>query len=246
MTKFIAEIGLNHLGDVKRLNKMVKFLVANKVFGISVQILDEKYYDNSKSFRKKIAFSQYLKISKYLKKKGVKFGIATNNIHTLKKYKGIKVDFWKIISTKFFDTEILKYALKVNKTVYLSCGIASLEDIYLKSKKYKKLNFIHTSFSDDFKNVNLSAINTIRKRINKNISFGLHSDLNELVISAISLEVDKIFFYVKFDDKKKYPDHKHAINLEQLKRKLLIWKKIIISIGDGKKKREKLPKWVFE
>ena len=51
MTKFIAEIGLNHLGDVKRLNKMVKFLVANKVFGISVQILDEKYYDNSKSFK---------------------------------------------------------------------------------------------------------------------------------------------------------------------------------------------------
>lgn len=246
MTKFIAEIGLNHLGDSKRLNKMIRSLVASKVFGISVQILDEEYYDDSKPFRKKIAYKEYFELAKYLKKKKIKFGIATNNIKTIQKFKSIKIDFWKIISTKFFNTEIIKYALKVNKNVYLSCGIASLQDIYEKNKKNKKLNFIHTSFSDSFKNVNLTAINSIRKSIKKNISFGLHSDLHELIISAISLEVDKIFFYVKFNDKKNYPDHRHAINLEELKKKLLVWNKIIISLGDGKKKREKLPSWVFE
>ena len=246
MTKFIAEIGLNHLGDKKILNRMIKNLVKKNIYGVSVQILEDSYYDNSRPFRKKIEFREYQKISRILKKNKIRFGVATNNIETIKKLKNIRIDFWKIISPQFFNNDLIEIALKTKKDVYLSCGIASTNDIYVKSKKYKKLKFIHTSFSEKINDTNMLAINKIREKINKNISFGLHSNLHQLIISAISLQVDKAFFYVKFNDNKYYPDNQHAINLEDLKKNILNWNKISISFGDGVKKREKLPKWVFE
>ena len=181
-----------------------------------------------------------------MKKNEIRFGVATNNIKTIKKLKNIRIDFWKIISPQFFNNDLIEIALKTKKDVYLSCGIASTNDIYVKSKKYKKLKFIHTSFSEKIYDTNMLAINKIREKINKNISFGLHSNLHQLIISAISLQVDKAFFYVKFNDNKYYPDNQHAINLEDLKKNILNWNKISISFGDGVKKREKLPKWVFE
>ena len=57
---------------------------------------------------------------------------------------------------------------------------------------------------------------------------------------------DSVFFYVKFNDKKQYPDGDHAINIENLGLKISKWKKILQSLGSGLKKREKLPGWVFE
>ena len=54
MTKIIAEIGLNHLGNSKKLIKMIKFISNCNVNGITVQIQSDEYYDGSKPFRKKI------------------------------------------------------------------------------------------------------------------------------------------------------------------------------------------------
>ena len=41
------------------------------------------------------------------------------------------------------------------------------------------------------------AINKMREKINKNVSFGLHSNLEDLITSAITLKADSVFFYVK-------------------------------------------------
>ena len=246
MSKLIAEIGLNHLGDKSTLKKMYKRLIFNEIYGVTVQILEDNYYDGSTKFRRELKIDAYKEMAIFLKKKKIKFGIATNNIQTINKFKSVRVDFWKIISPKFFDDKLISAAIKTKKDVYLSCGIASISDITRKFRKYKKIKFIHTSFSDKIKDANLNAIENIKKKIKRNISFGLHARMVPLIISAITLKVESIFFYVKFDDNKKYPDHFHAVNIENLKNYLEDWKKISISMGDGIKRREKLPKWVFE
>ena len=86
----------------------------------------------------------------------------------------------------------------------------------------------------------------MKNEIKNKVSFGLHSNSDDVITSAIALRPDSVFFYVKYDDKNKYPDHNHAINLNTLKMKVKNWKKMITSLGDGLKKRESLPKWVFE
>ena len=43
MSKLIAEIGLNHLGDKSTLKKMYKRLIFNEIYGVTVQILEDKF-----------------------------------------------------------------------------------------------------------------------------------------------------------------------------------------------------------
>ena len=77
MTKIIAEIGLNHMGSPRILDKMIKDLVRNKVYGVTVQILKDNYYNQTRPFRKKIDMKYYQKISKFLKKKSNKIWYST-------------------------------------------------------------------------------------------------------------------------------------------------------------------------
>ena len=67
-----------------------------------------------------------------------------------------------------------------------------------------------------------------------------------MIISAISLEADPIFFYIKNNDNKYYPDDEHAISIDKLPSKIKLWKKIKFSMGSGIKRRLKTPSWVSE
>ena len=67
-TIFIAEIGLNHLGNTSILNQYLKFLLLSKIDGITIQILKDNFYRNK--FRKfKINNKQIINFVKKIKNK---------------------------------------------------------------------------------------------------------------------------------------------------------------------------------
>jgi len=245
MSIYIAEVGHNHLGDTKLCLKMIKKALACGVDGISLQIFHQNYYDNSRPHRREINRSFYEKVAKYLKKKKILFGLGVTDSSVVNKFSNLKIDFWKILSYEFYNDNLIKEALKTKKKVYLSTGVASIKDIKKVSKKYKGINFMHTTLSADINKANIMAIDTMKNIIkNEKISFTLHSENDEVIISAIALGADPIFFYVKNDDKRFYPDDKHAIKLNELRSKIKLWKKIKYSMGDGIKRRLSVPKWV--
>ena len=245
MTRYIAEIGLNHLGDPKLGFQLVKKAVSSGVHGISMQILPTEYYDNSKPWKRKIDKAFYEKVVSFLKKKKISFGLGIFNVEAVQDFSDIRIDFWKIISSEFYNEHLIKTVIKTNKTVYLSTGIASMEDIKKCSKKYKKVNFIHTTLSKHI-SPNMLAIQSIKKNVKNKVSFGLHSEEDEMIILAISLKADPIFFYVKNNDNRYYPDDMHAISIDKLPQKIKLWKKINSSMGNGIKKRLRTPSWVSE
>ena len=85
MTKYIAEIGLNHLGDPKLGFQLVKKAVASGVDGVSIQFMPESYYDNSKPWRRKINSKFYKKISDFHIRAGSPLAYRqTGEIHLVK------------------------------------------------------------------------------------------------------------------------------------------------------------------
>ena len=105
---------------------------------------------------------------------------------------------------------------------------------------------MHTTLSLNTNKANILAIETMKKAIkNKKISFTLHSKNDEVIIPAVLLGADPIFFYVKNNDKRFYPDDIHAIKLDDLKAKIELWKKIKSSMGNGGKKKLPVPRWVY-
>ena len=246
MSKYIAEVGLNHLGDSKLCLKMINKALSCGVDGISLQIFPRNYYDNSKPHRRELNKSFYEKVARYLKKKKVSFGLAVTDSSVVNNFSKLKIDFWKILSFEFHNDNLIKAALKTKRKVYLSTGVASIKDIKKISKKYKNINFIHTTLSSNINKANISAIETMKKAIkNKKISFTLHSKNDEVIIPAVLLGADPIFFYVKNNDKRFYPDDIHAIKLDDLKAKIELWKKIKSSMGNGVKKKLPVPRWVY-
>ena len=117
------------------------------------------------------------------------------------------VDFWKILSMDFKNNELIKHAVETGKPVFVSSGVASSEDIEGLISVIDSVNIIHTSFSDDAKDANLSAIETIRKITKSDVSFGLHSQEPNVVMLATAYGPSDIFFYVRGNDVEQYPDH---------------------------------------
>ena len=102
MTKYYAEIRLNHLGDEDNCFKMINNSISAGAKGITLQVWPKNYYDNSRPFRRELSIKFYKKISKYLKKKKILFGIALSDDEVIEKFKNIRVDFWKVLSFGFY------------------------------------------------------------------------------------------------------------------------------------------------
>ena len=246
MTKFIAEIGLNHMGSEKIGLDLVKKVARVKPWGVSFQIAWDGYYDESKPWKKKLNLQFYKKIKIFLKKKRIKFGIGIYDTKAIDLVRGIKIDFWKIISTKFYNNDLINKALRTTKPVFLSTGFASMKEIRKKSIKFKKVNFVHTALDKKISQ-NLNAIKSIQKETKrKEIAYGLHSNDHNIILMALALQANPIFFYIRQDNKKKYPDHDHAIILKDLREKISYWRKCKEALSDGKKNNLKIPKWVLE
>ena len=90
------------------------------------------------------------------------------------------------------------------------------------------------------------TIEKLRNKLKQNISFGLHCETDMIIPSAIALRPDKIFFYIKDNKIRNYPDNSHALELHLLENKIKVWKKIETSLGTGEKIKEQLPKWVYK
>lgn len=246
MIKFIIEIGLNHMGSEKTGLKLVKKAIRVKPWGISFQLAWEKYYDESKPWKKKLTLEFYKKIDIILKKNQIKFGLGIYDINAINFVSGINIDFWKIISTKFYNDNLIHKALKTRKPIFLSTGFASMKEIKKKSLKFKRVNFIHTALDKKISQ-NLNAIKTIKKETKKKeIAYGLHSNDHNVIPMALALDANPIFFYIRPDNKKKYPDHDHAVAINDLKKKINYWRKCKDILSDGKKNNLKIPKWVLE
>lgn len=244
--KIFAEIGLNHLGNSNNAIKLVNECLKFNVDGITLQIQPEFYYDNSKNFRRALDIKTYKKISSILRRQKKLFGLAIMDIKTLEKFNKVKFDFFKILSLGFENAKLIKKAINTKKKIFVSTGFSDLNSIVNLGKKYPKINFIHTSLDLQAKDANLSAISTMKKKIRNKVSYGFHSTNLEILFISVSYSPDSIFFYIKPNGKKRYPDNEHAISLKDLPKVLKLIKVSKQSLGNGIKIKKKVPDWVYE
>ena len=137
------------------------------------------------------------------------------DVSSYEKYKDIKFNFFKILSTAFKNKKLIDKIYNSKTNIYISTGVANLKEIKKKQHKYPKANFIHTTLSDKAKDANILAINTMKKHLKNEVSFGLHSKKSRSnTCSGIFLPTF-YFFYIKPNKNCYYPDDKHAIKIKK-------------------------------
>ena len=217
-TKLIAEIGLNHLGNKKYLTMFQNFLSKKNIDGITIQVPGESLMQQN---QKKYLFDDN-KITEFIKAAKKQFnyvGISTDSADKINFFSKQKIDFFKVTSGMFTNTDLIKKMQKSPvKKIFLSTGFSSLEEIkkVLKKIKNKKNLLIYTTFKKDITDLNLKNIQFLKKKFNIPVAYGNHSIFLDSISNAIFYEPDFIFFYVKLNKNLNYPDNKHAIKLNQL------------------------------
>ncbi len=235
----ICEIGINHLGSESRALKMVNHLLTKNIDAITFQIPSQDFIKNFKIKTKEIRINFYRDIIKRIHKKKKKIGFAISNEYLIEKLDNFGCDFWKILSRDFYNKNILEKIKKTRKKTYISTGFSSLKEIKKLDNNFKKKAvFIHTSLSHKYEDINLEALSSMKKVINKNrVAFGLHSPDLKILYYAQIYNPESLFFYVKTNEKIKFPDNEHAIKINEVNKVVSNLELLKLSIGNGDKKK---------
>ena len=239
----IAEVGVNHNGNLKLLNKLIDSVSKTGVNFIKFQafITDKLVTKNSPkaNYQKKIKLSQYEMLKKYelkskhydfiikrCKKKNIKplFSIFdTESLNILKKY---KIKNIKIPSGEITNEPLLSRVGKMKIRVFLSTGMSTIDEIKralntLKKNGTPKKNITilhcHSEYPSDLKDLNLNNILTLKKIFKCKIGFSDHSIGKLASIVASSLGADVIEKHVTLNNKLYGPDHSSSLPVKELK-----------------------------
>ena len=78
----------------------------------------------------------------------------------------------------------------------------------------------------------------MKRKINKNrVAFGLHSPDLKILYYAQIYNPESLFFYVKTNERIKFPDNEHAIKINEINKIIYNLKSLKLAIGNGNKKK---------
>lgn len=255
---FIAEIGLNHNGN---LNIAKKTILAAKIAGahgvkfqafkteefLSDKNSKYKYQNNNKiitentfNMFKRLEFktSWFKILKKYCDKIKIDFLMSVADINSAKKYLRTNPVAIKVSSEDIINYPLLKFLSKSNKEIILSTGMANEKEIQNAVKIFKnkkKLILMHCVSLYPTRNfeANLNRIKSLQQKFNLRIGYSDHTlglDASKIAYILGAKIIEKHF---TLNNRLKGPDHKMSINRNQLKNLIIKIKKIDNFLNDG-------------
>lgn len=261
---FIAEIGINHNGDLNiakeliRQAKMcgvdiVKFqkrnpelcvpenqknIIKDTVFGVM------KYID----YKRKIEFGrkEYDEIDKYCKEIGIKWTASVWDIDSLDFIMQYNVPFIKIPSACIIDLELLDKINLYKKDVILSNGMSTEEELFTAINNLpncKNIGILHcnSSYPSSKNELDLDCIKIlnsifcVRKYHNFTIGYSGHEEGYFPTLLARAVGASIIERHITLSKTMKGSDHKSSLDMNELKDCIEKLKEVDIILGKNYK-----------
>ena len=261
-TLIIAEIGVNHNGDMILAKKMIDEAVAIGVDIVKFQTFNaddlivphakkasyqlEGYQDKETQFEmlKKLELSEemHFELLEYCSAKKIKFLSSAFDIKTDKFLNKLNLEYFKIPSGEITNLPYLEYIGSLNKKIILSTGMAYLDEIEFainilnKSGTSKKnITVLHcsTEYPAPKKFVNLNFMNIIREAFDIEVGYSDHTEGIEVAIAAVALGAKIIEKHFTLNKKLAGPDHKASTEPSEFKLMIEAIRNIEIALGDG-------------
>ena len=265
----IAEAGVNHNGKLVLAKQLidvalesgadfVKFqafradrLVSKDARKADYQIKnmeenDDRQYDMLKSLEIDRDFHKELKT--YSESRGIGFLSSPFDVDGIEMLYDLGLRTFKIPSGEITNLPYLDKLSGLDCEVVLSTGMATLEEIenalkILLSKKLSRaqITVLHcnTDYPTRYEDVNLSAMNTIGKRLNVTVGYSDHTPGIEIPIAAAALGARVIEKHFTLDRNMAGPDHKASLEPFELKKMVHSIRNIEKALGHGIKEPSK-------
>ena len=255
MSYVIAEIGINHNGDIdlaKELIDMaqtsgcdaVKFQKRNVEEVYSTEELDKPrespWGTTTREQKHGIEFNivQYKELEEYADEKGLDFIVSCWDLDSLQEVEdNLNVKYHKVASALATDRDFLEALHYTGKPIILSTGMCTDEQVDAALKILKHTEYVlacTSTYPTKEEEVNLNYINTLREKY-PYLSVGFSNHYNGLAacIGATALGAECLEFHIT-KDRTMYGSDQVA-SIESVNELMVSVRKIEKMLGDGKK-----------
>ena len=265
-TLIIAEAGVNHNGSIELAKKLVEKAKEAGVDYIKFQTfkaskLVTKAAKQAEYQQKNIGKggdSQYQMLKKlelspeeheilidYCHQLGIKFFSTAFDFDSIDYLHSLNLGLWKIPSGEVTNYPFLKRIAAFNEPTILSTGMCDMEDVraavdalYKKGLSKENLILLHcnTEYPTPFEDVNLKAMDALRKEFGVEVGYSDHTKGIEVPIAAVALGATVIEKHFTLDRNMEGPDHKASLEPDELKAMVSAIRNIEKAVGgDGTK-----------
>jgi len=254
----IAEIGINHNGDIEIAKQLMDVAVETGCDAVKFQkrtpeicVPEEQksipretpwgsmtYFE----YKKRIEFEQkeFEQIDAYAKKIGIDWFASPWDVPSVDFLEGFDVPCQKIASACLTDSELLTAINKTKTTTILSTGMSSMQEI---DKAVSLLNDVPlaiaqatSTYPAEASELNLRAIQTFAEKYKVPVGYSGHERGLQVTIAAVALGATFIERHITLDRSMWGTDHSASLEPEGLKKLVRDIRIIELALGDGKKK----------
>ena len=261
----IAEAGVNHNGSIDLAKKLVDVAVEAKADSVKFQTfiaenvisssakmaeyqlvntgISESQLDMVKKLQ--LDFQDFIELQKYCNEKGILFLSTPFDLESLEFLKTMDLPIMKIPSGEITNLPYLRKIGELNTNVIASTGMSNIDDIsslisILESSgtSKEKITLLHcnTEYPTPMEDVNLLAMDTLRKTFGVKIGYSDHTLGIEVPIAAVALGAAVIEKHFTLDKNMDGPDHKASLNPVELKEMVTAIRNIENALGTTNKK----------
>lgn len=262
----IAEAGVNHNGSMEIAKQLVDAAVdagvdiikfqtfnAEKLASKSAKQADyqKKNIDdgNDSQFEmlKKLELSKknHEELINYCKTKGIRFWSTAFDLESMDYLYSLNLGLWKIPSGEITNYPYLRKIASYKEDIIMSTGMCEEQDIQNAIEvlvkfgvKKEQIILLHcnTQYPTPFQDVNLKAMNTIKKKFSIQVGYSDHTQGIEVPIAAVALGATVIEKHFTIDRNLPGPDHKASLEPSELKAMVSSIRNIEQALGDSIKK----------
>ena len=252
----IAEIGINHNGDVEIAKELiriakdtgcdaVKFQKRTIELVYTKEMLDsyrESPWGSTLREQKnglEFGFDEYTEIDHYCKKIGIDWFASAWDSESQKFLRQFNCKYNKVASAMIVDTNLLDEIAFEGKHTFISTGMSSIEqidravDIFSKANCPFEIMHCISTYPIDDEDANLNCIHTLRNRYKRNIGYSGHEAGLAVSYAAVALGITSLERHITLDRTMYGSDQ--AASLEPAGLRMLVGavRKLEKAMGDG-------------
>ena len=263
---FIAEIGINHNGDLKTCKQLIDLAKKSGCDAVKFQkrTIENVYSkDQLDSYREspwgkttreqkeglEFNFDEYRIINKYCKQNNILWFASAWDLDSLKFLSKFNLKYNKVASAMIVDKKFLNEVAKQKKYTFISTGMSRLRDIDMAVKIFRKnkckFELMHcvSTYPMKDKDANLNMIKSLKKRYKCKVGYSGHEDGVAISLAAATLGATSIERHITLNRTMYGSDQAASLEERGLTEMIRQINKITLALGNGVKtitKEEKI------
>ena len=260
MVFIIAEIGINHNGDINVAKKLIDMAVRTGCNAVKFQKRTvEKVYSKEvldsprenpwgtttreQKFGLEFEKKEYDVINSYTKEKGIEWYASAWDLDSQLFLRNYDLKHNKIASAMLTNLELVNAVAEEKKYTFISTGMSSMDQISNAVEVFRKHNcpfelmHCNSSYPMNISEANLNCIKGLREKFKCNVGYSGHESLGYLICTtAVVLGATSIERHISIDRSMYGSDQPASLEEKGLARLVRDIRLIDTILGDGTKK----------